>query len=69
MTISSFPIRRAGSEAMCLITVAFVPSTLNPFRLAKMSIVVVMQVPSAVATRSVGENDSPFPPLSRGASV
>src|ERR1700677_2224489 len=31
--------------------------------------VVAMQVPSAVATRSVGENDSPFPMLSTGASV
>src|SRR5215470_15981748 len=31
--------------------------------------VVLMQVPSAVATRSVGENASPFPLLSAGASV
>ena len=28
-----------------------------------------MQVPSAVATRSVGEKDSPLPLLSVGASV
>jgi hypothetical protein len=31
--------------------------------------VVLIQVPSAVATRSVGENASPFPLLSVGASV
>src|SRR5882724_13310892 len=31
--------------------------------------VVVMQVPRAVATRSVGENASPLPLLSVGASV
>jgi hypothetical protein len=31
--------------------------------------VVLMQVPSAVATKSVGENASPLPLLSAGASV
>jgi hypothetical protein len=30
---------------------------------------VMMQVPSAAATRSVGEKASPLPPLSTGASV
>jgi hypothetical protein len=34
-----------------------------------MPIIVTMQLPKAAETRSVGEKASPFPLLSRGASV
>jgi len=57
-----------------LVTIILVISTLVPSRfifisLALIPIIVNMQVPKAVATKSVGENLSPLPWLSTGASV
>jgi hypothetical protein len=54
---------------MCFFTESCMPSRLQPRSCARMPMVVNMQVPSAVATRSVGENASPRPLLSTGASV
>ena len=51
------------------LTLTLVPEISIFFRCATMPMVVSMQVPSAVATRSVGLNDSPLPMLSTGASV
>src|SRR5437588_170014 len=45
------------------------PLTSRPCSSAAIARIVLMQVPSAVATRSVGENASPLPLLSVGASV
>src|SRR2546421_8157548 len=45
------------------------PRRSTPSSCALIPMVVIMQVPSAVATRSVGENASPLPLLSVGASV
>ena len=46
-----------------------IPSSLTEWRLAVIPMIVAIQVAKAVATRSVGEKDSPFPSLSSGASV
>ena len=46
-----------------------IPSSLTEWRLAEIPMIVPIQVAKAVATRSVGEKDSPFPSLSTGASV
>ncbi len=46
-----------------------IPSSLTEWRLAEIPMIVAIQVAKAVATRSVGEKDSPFPSLSTGASV
>jgi hypothetical protein len=54
---------------MCFSTRNAAPFMSSPRRSATIAIVVRMQVPSAVPTRSVGENDSPRPMLSAGASV
>ena len=54
---------------MCLTTVTVAADRSIPWRSATMPMIVSMQEPSAVATRSVGENDSPRPWLSTGASV
>ena len=62
-------MRRVGTKVISFCTVIFVPRSSRPWRWAKMPIVVTMHVPSAVATRSVGEKDSPRPWLSVGASV
>src|SRR4029077_3673775 len=45
------------------------PRRSTPSSSAFIPMVVLMQVPRAVATRSVGENASPLPLLSAGASV
>src|SRR5436853_293525 len=45
------------------------PFRFTPSSSAFIPMVVLMQVPSAVATKSVGENASPLPLLSVGASV
>ena len=42
---------------------------LRSLRFATKPMIVAMQVPKAVATRSVGEKEAPLPPLSTGASV
>ena len=54
---------------MTLRTTTVAPSTDQPCCWARMPMMVSMQVPRAVATRSVGEKDSPRPWLSSGASV
>src|SRR6266480_3105487 len=46
-----------------------IPRRSTPSSSALIPMVVLIQLPSAVATRSVGENASPFPLLSVGASV
>src|SRR5206468_4718849 len=46
-----------------------IPRRSTPSSSALIPMVVLMHVASAVATRSVGENASPFPLLSVGASV
>ena len=40
-----------------------------PFESALIATIVIMQVSIEVASKSVGENDSPLPLLSTGASV
>jgi hypothetical protein len=62
-------IRRGASFDISLLTFTVIPLTLSPCSSAAIARMVLMQVPSAVATRSVGENDSPLPLLSVGASV
>ncbi len=46
-----------------------IPSSLTEWRLAAIPMIVAIQVAKAVASKSVGEKDSPFPSLSTGASV
>src|SRR3954451_9932784 len=62
-------IRRGASFDISLATFTVIPFTSRPCSWAAIARIVLMQVPSAVATRSVGENDSPLPLLSVGASV
>src|SRR6185295_4529873 len=62
-------MRRGGSFDISLETETVIPRRSTPSSSALIPIVVLMQVPSAVATRSVGEKASPFPLLSVGASV
>src|SRR5215831_15728185 len=62
-------IRRGGSFDICFSTDTVIPRRSTPSSWALIPIVVLMQVASAVATRSVGENASPLPLLSLGASV
>jgi hypothetical protein len=45
------------------------PSKETPSRSATIPIIVTIQLPKAAQTKSVGEKDSPFPLLSKGASV
>ena len=66
---SSRRIRRGVSSDMNFRTFTSSPSSAISFRFATIPITVAMHAPSAVATRSVGENDSPRPLLSTGASV
>lgn len=58
-----------GSALMIFSTSTLVPSSATSNAGAFMPIMVSMQLASAVAVRSVGENRSPFPLLSVGASV
>lgn len=69
MVTGSLLMRRGMSSDMCLSTLRVRPSSEMPFLSATIPIIVAMQLPNAVATRSVGENFSPFPWLSIGASV
>ena len=62
-------IRRGASFDISLLTFTVIPFTSRPCSCAAIARMVLMQVPSAVATKSVGEKDSPFPLLSVGASV
>ena len=60
---------RLGFAPIIFSISAVVPLILRWFLFATIPIIVNMQEASAVATRSVGENASPFPWLSIGASV
>ena len=62
-------IRRGVSALISLVVSIFMLSRLIECLLAAIPIIVPIQVANAVATRSVGEKDSPFPSLSTGASV
>src|SRR6266404_119984 len=62
-------IRRGASFDISFCTDTVIPRRSTPSSSALIPMVVLMQVPSAVATRSVGENASPLPLLSVGASV
>src|SRR5213083_2391197 len=65
----SATIRRGASFDISFCTDTVMPRRSTPRSSALIPIVVLMHVPRAVATRSVGENVSPFPLLSLGASV
>jgi len=54
---------------MTLVTSAVAPTISISFSLAFIPMIVSIQLPRAVATKSVGENDLPRPLLSTGASV
>ena len=62
-------IRRGVSALISLVVSTVIPSNDSECLLAAIPIIVTIQVANAVATRSVGEKDSPFPSLSTGASV
>ena len=62
-------IRRGVSALISFVVSMVIPSSLTEWRLAEIPMIVAIQVANAVATRSVGEKDSPFPSLSTGASV
>src|SRR6266513_4079082 len=62
-------IRRGASFDISFCTETFIPRRSTPSVSALIPMVVLMQVPRAVATKSVGENASPLPLLSAGASV
>src|SRR4030095_15866046 len=62
-------IRRGASFDISFCTDTVIPRRSIPSSWALIPMVVVMHVPRAVATRSVGENASPLPLLSVGASV
>ena len=63
-----FPIL-LGSATIILVTSTLAPSMAIDIDSALMPIVVIMQAPRPVAIKSVGENLSPLPLLSVGASV
>ena len=65
----SLEILRGESAAISLVTSYLMPAMSAPCLRAAMAMVVAMHVPKAVARRSVGENASPRPWLSLGASV
>src|SRR5881227_4451585 len=62
-------MRRGASFDISFLTCTVIPRKSIPSSCALIPMVVLMQVPRAVATRSVGENASPLPLLSVGASV
>ena len=62
-------ILRGVSVLISLVVSIFMPSRLIECLFAAIPMIVAIQVANAVATRSVGEKDSPFPSLSTGASV
>lgn len=69
MVIGSLLILRGISSDMCFSTLKVSPSNEIPLLSATIPMMVAMQLASAVATKSVGEKDSPLPLLSTGASV
>src|ERR1700747_3010685 len=62
-------MRRGGALDISFCTEMVIPRKSTPSSCALIPMVVLMQVARAVATRSVGENASPLPLLSVGASV
>jgi hypothetical protein len=62
-------IRLGGAALISFVTLADMPRRSIPCRSATIPMIVMMHAGSAAATRSVGENRSPFPWLSVGASV
>ncbi len=69
MVTGKRPIRRFGVWTISLVTAAVAPSIGIPCRSAMIPMIVSVHVASAAPTRSVGENNSPRPWLSTGASV
>lgn len=69
MVRGSLLILRGMSSDMCFSTFKVRPSKEIPFLSATIPMIVAIQFANAVATRSVGENVSPLPLLSTGASV
>src|SRR6267143_5154355 len=62
-------MRRGASLDISFCTDTVIPPRSTPSSCALIPMVVLMHVARAVATRSVGENASPLPLLSVGASV
>src|SRR5213076_1987535 len=62
-------MRRGASLDISLCTDTVIPRRSTPSSCALIPMVVLMHIARAVATRSVGENASPLPLLSVGASV
>ncbi len=62
-------IRRGVSPLISFVVSIVIPSKVMECLLAAIPIIVAIQVAKAVASKSVGEKDSPFPSLSTGASV
>lgn len=62
-------ILRGVSALISFVVSTVIPSNDSECLLAAIPIIVAIHVASAVATKSVGEKDSPFPSLSTGASV
>lgn len=60
---------RRGEEAMTLSVSMRMPFKFSPSRSAILEIMVIMQEAKAPASKSVGENRRPKPPLSGGKSV
>ena len=67
-TTSSFATLR-GFAAIVFSTLPDIPETSIDLDSALIATIVMMHVSIDVASKSVGENDSPFPLLSTGASV
>jgi len=65
----SATILRGVSVLISFVVSIAIPSRLIEYLLAAIPIIVAIQAARAVATKSVGEKDSPLPSLSTGASV
>ncbi len=65
----SATILRGVSALISVVVSIVISSKVMECLLAAIPLIVAIQVANAVATRSVGEKDSPFPSLSTGASV
>ena len=65
----SAAILRGVSVLISFVASIVIPSKAMECLLPAIPIIVAIHVASAVATKSVGEKDSPFPSLSTGASV
>ncbi len=65
----SATILRGVSALISFVVSIVISSKVMECLLAAIPIIVAIQVAKAVASKSVGEKDSPFPSLSTGASV